>query len=46
MLVPVKYRGEIFCIIGVQEEKEEEIVEFVLKTVLTEEQARAMGWVQ
>lgn len=46
VLVPVKYRGEIFCIIGVEDEKEEDIVDFVLKTVLTEEQARAHGWVR
>lgn len=44
ILVPVKYRGEVFCVIGVPEEKRE--IEFVLKSVLTEDQARAMGWVR
>jgi len=45
VLVPVKYRGEIFCIVGVREEKKD-IIEFVLKSVLTEEQARVMGWIR
>lgn len=39
ILVPIRFRGRNVCIVGVPEEGE-----FILRSVLTEEQAGRMGW--